>query len=384
MARKQQNLHLYNVALAAAIEAVQYLRRSSLAARVDVAGSLRRAMETVKNIHLVAGTNQPKQVIQHFVEYPAVQHTISQSDAAAKVALDSGIEATLHVVAEEQFNVAYAFFTGSKQHNAALQKQAKMRGLTYTSKGLSRGTDSAAPCKTEAEFYQHLALPWIAPELREDMGEFEADPLPTLVQQSDLKGLIHCHSTYSDGAASLEELAEAAAEHEYEYLVICDHSRSAVHANGLSPERVLRQQHEIDILNSKRAHLHILKGIESDILTDGSLDYNDITLDTFDIVIASAHDYLKMTEEQATARIIRAIEDPHTTIIGHPTGRMLLVRQGYPLDVEKVFDACIANRVALEINAHPIRLDLDWRLVRQGRDKGVLFSMDATRTGSRA
>ncbi|MEJ7694684.1 DNA polymerase/3'-5' exonuclease PolX [Daejeonella sp.] len=234
--------------------------------------------------------------------------------------------------------------------------------------------------KSEQEIYALAEIPFIEPELREGLNEFAlaaANKLPDLISYSDLKGTLHNHSTWSDGVHTLEEMAVFCRnELKLTYLGICDHSRSAFYANGLNEIRVAAQQREIDELNIKLAPFHIFKGIESDILYDGSLDYSDDVLSTFDFVVASVHSILKMSEEKATGRIIKAVENPFTTILGHPTGRLLLSRSGYPIDHRKVIDACAANNVIIEINANPLRLDLDWRWQQYAIEKGVLLSIN--------
>ena len=232
---------------------------------------------------------------------------------------------------------------------------------------------------SEEEIYESYQLAYIEPELREGLKEIElarANKLPRLVGFTDLKGILHNHSTYSDGIHSLKEMAEHCKHLGYEYLGICDHSQSAFYANGLKPDRVAEQHLEIDQLNKQLHPFKIFKGIESDILNDGSLDYPDDILKTFDFIVASVHSNLKMTEEKATARIIRAIEHPSTTLLGHPTGRLLLSREGYPIDHKKVIDACAANGVIIELNSHPYRLDIDWRWIPYCMEKGVMISIN--------
>jgi len=232
---------------------------------------------------------------------------------------------------------------------------------------------------SQEDVYSALHLQYIEPELREGLGEVEMarrNALPQLLQTADLKGILHNHTTYSDGVHSLKEMADYCQSLGYEYLGICDHSQTAVYANGLGVDRVQQQHREIDELNKGYTQFRILKGIESDILGDGSLDYPDEVLATFDFVVASVHSGLKMTEEKATARLIKAIENPYTTILGHPTGRLLLAREGYPIDHRKIIDACAANKVSIELNAHPYRLDIDWRWIPYCIEKGVLVSVN--------
>lgn len=232
---------------------------------------------------------------------------------------------------------------------------------------------------SEQEIYQSLGLQHVEPELREGLNEVSLareNKIPELIKVSDLRGVLHSHSTYSDGLHTLKEMAEYCKDLGYEYLGICDHSQSAFYAEGLKPERVLAQHQEIDGLNKQLFPFKIFKGIESDILNDGSLDYPEEILKTFDFIVASVHSNLKMNEEKATARLIKAIENPYTTILGHPTGRLLLSRSGYPIDHKKVIDACAANGVIIELNAHPYRLDIDWRWIPYCLEKGVMISIN--------
>jgi len=232
---------------------------------------------------------------------------------------------------------------------------------------------------SEQEIYQELGLSFILPELREGLKEVELaskNALPHLIELKDLKGILHNHTTYSDGVHTLKEMADYCKELGYNYLGICDHSKTAVYANGLSIERVQEQHREIEKLNAEYSGFKILKGIESDILHDGSLDYPEDILKTFDFIVASVHSGLKMTKEKATERLLKAIENPYTSILGHPTGRLLLAREGYPIDHKKIIDACAANKVSIELNAHPYRLDIDWRWIPYCLEKGVMVSVN--------
>jgi len=245
--------------------------------------------------------------------------------------------------------------------------------------GLSYASGSTSVLDMESGIYASLGLQYIEPELREGLTEVSSakeNKIPKLIELSDLKGILHNHSTYSDGMNSLKEMAEYCKELGYEYLGICDHSQSAFYAQGLKPDRVFEQHAEIDLLNKKLFPFRIFKGIESDILNDGSLDYSDDVLKSFDFIVASVHSNLKMNEEKATARLLKAIENPFTTILGHPTGRLLLSRPGYPIDHKKIIDACAANGVIIELNAHPYRLDIDWRWIPYCLERGVKISIN--------
>ena len=338
--------------------------------RVEVAGSLRRCKEVVKDIDLIAASGAPEGVMERFVGSEGVVHVVGRGETKTSVVLASGMGADLRVVGEEAFPYALHHFTGSKEHNVVMRQRAKERGLKLNEYGLFRG-EECVPCASEEDLFEALGLPYIPPELREDRGEFELDRTPRLVERGDLVGVFHCHTRFSDGGMSLEELAERAADRGYGYVVVADHSRSAGYAGGLSVERVLEQHGRIDALNRKGLGARLLKGIESDIRGDGSLDYDDEVLARFDCVIASVHSGFGMSEAQATKRLVRAIEHPATTILGHPTGRLLLARAGYPVDMEAVFEACAAHGTAIEINANPHRLDLDWRYVRRAKERGV-------------
>lgn len=232
---------------------------------------------------------------------------------------------------------------------------------------------------SQQEIYSELKLQYIEPELREGLNEVELareNKIPKLIELKDLKGILHNHSTYSDGVHTLKEMADYCKDLGYDYFGICDHSQTAVYANGLSIERIIEQQKEIETLNSTYQNFKILKGIESDILSDGSLDYPEEILKTFDFVVASVHSNLKMNEEKATERLIKAIENPYTSILGHPTGRLLLAREGYPINHKKIIDACAANKVHIELNAHPYRLDIDWRWIWYCLEKNVKISIN--------
>jgi DNA polymerase (family 10) len=364
---------LYPAARRAADALVASLAASGLASRIEVAGSLRRRMETVGDVDILATAARPAAVMDLFVAHPDVRQVTGHGATKSSVVLESGIAADLRVVAEDQFASALLHFTGSKDHNTELRGLARKLGFKVSEYGLFRG-ETPFPAATEEDLYRALGLRFIPPELREAGGEIERaarEDFPALVAAADLRGVLHVHSDYSDGTPTVAQWAEAVRAAGYAYLGISDHSRSAAYAGGLSVEAVSRQHAEIDALNRRLAPFRIFKGIESDILADGSLDYPPEVLASFDFVIASVHSGFRMTAEAMTARIVRAIENPYTTILGHPTGRLLLSREGYPVDMAEVLAAAAEHGVAIELNASPYRLDLDWRLHRRAAALGI-------------
>lgn len=373
-ARQHQDYFLCNVGRDEADALILYLKEDPDVVRVRVAGSLRRWKEVVHDVDFIASTENPAGLMQRFVDYERVTRVNGHGETKSSVVLESGIQADLRVVTPEQYPYALMHFTGSKEHNIVMRQRAKDRDMKLSEYGLFQGEDIVT-CDDEASIYEKLDLPYIPPEMREDMGEFETESIPVLVEPKDLQGVIHCHSTYSDGKNTLEQMALTAKERGYAYFGIADHSQTASYAGGLRPAAVAKQHKEIDSLNKQLDDFTIIKGIESDILADGSLDYDEDVLASFDYIVASVHSGLKMDEATATKRVVAAIENPYTTIIGHPTGRLLLQREGFPLNWDTIFEACAANRVALEINAHPRRLDLDWRLIRRAKEAGCMFSI---------
>jgi DNA polymerase (family 10) len=370
--QQQEGRHLFHEAFAEAQRIKDFLSAEKAVSRVEIAGSLRRRKELIGDIDILASSGSSKALMDRFVKDAHVARVTGHGETKSSVVLKSGIAADLRVVSDAEFPYALVYFTGSKAHNVVLRQRAKDLGLKLNEYGLLKG-EKNVPCKTEADIYKKLGLPYIPPEMREDMGEFDTKKMPVLVTLEDVIGLFHCHSKYSDGHDTIAEMAEAAQEAGYQYMTMTDHSQSATIANGLKADRVEQQQAEIDKLNKKLKGFHVLKGIESDIRKDGKLDYPEAVLKTFDLVIASVHSGLDMHEADATRRVVKAIENPYTTILGHPTGRLLLTRKGLPLNYEKVFDACIANRVAVEINANCHRLDLDWRHLHRAKDRGVML-----------
>ncbi len=352
--------------------------------RMQVAGSLRRRRETIGDIDMVtsvadnAGDAVRRAIMDFFTSQPSVQAITGKGETKSSVVLRSGINMDLRVVKNSQFPYTLHHFTGSKEHHIPLRRRAQSMGMTINDYGLFKEMSSGlelVPCKDESDIYAALGMTYIEPELREDMGEIEAaatGTLPALVEERDLRGVLHVHSTGSDGKNTIREMAEACIARGFAYLGMTDHSRFAAYANGLSEDALRRQGAEIDRLNEEFAgRLRILKGTECDILKDGSLDYADDVLAELDFVVASIHSNFNLPAEEQTQRMLRAIANPYVSIIGHPTGRVLLEREGYALDMDAVIDAAIEHGVCIEINASPSRLDMDWRLVKRARDKGM-------------
>ena len=353
--------------------------------RIEVAGSLRRAKETVKDVDFVVSANEPQVISDAFVAHPAVAEITAQGETKSSVRLNNGMQVDLRVVPDGEFPYILHHFTGSKEHNVALRARAQGQGLKINEYGLYRGKERVE-CVDETAFFAAMGLAYIPPELREGLGEIEAaaeNALPELLTAADIRGMLHVHSTYSDGADSIEAMALAVRERGYDYLGMADHSQAAAYAGGLNVDAVKRQWDEIARLNEKLAPFRIFKGIESDILGDGSLDYTDDILEQFEYIVVSVHSQFNLDRAKMTARIIRAIEHPCATIVGHLTGRLLLDREGYDVDVDQIIEAAARCGVAIEINAHPARLDIDWRHVKKARDHGVQIAVntDAHSTG---
>ncbi|MDK2806272.1 MAG: polymerase [Thermoanaerobacterium sp.] len=369
--------HLFMDAYLEATSLKQYLIDSGLTIRCEIAGSLRRRKEIVKDIDILATCDNPEKLMDVFTKYEGVRDIVAKGETKTSITLKSGINVDLRVVKDEEYPYALHHFTGSKEHNTAMRHRAKQMGIKMNEYGLFKD-DLLIKCRDEEEIFYNLNLSYIPPELRENMGEIEAAEkglLPVLIDEKDIKGVFHVHTIYSDGANTLSEMVNAARDRGYKIIGITDHSKSAFYANGLKEEDILRQLDEIDELNHKYADIKILKGIESDILRDGSLDYDEDILRRFDFVIASVHSNFKMSKDDMTERIIKAIKNRYTKIIGHLTGRLLLARDGYDLDVYKVIDSAAEYGKIIEINSSPYRLDLDWRYIKYAKEKGVKFAI---------
>jgi DNA polymerase (family X) len=346
--------------------------------RASLAGSLRRRMETVKDMDLVAESAHPEELMQFFVALPMVDQVVRHGPTKSSILFKTGIQADLRVVGPNQFPYALHHFTGSKEHHTVLRARAKSKGFKLNEYGLFK-EENLMPCSNEEEIYRILDLDPIPAELREDRGEIEAaenHTLPVLVEEKDIQGAFHFHTHLSDGTPTLSQWIQAADQRGLKYLGISDHSQSAAYAGGLKPDQLEKQRAEIAALNQKQKKVHLFCGIESDILPDGSLDYPDEVLARFDFVIASVHSRFNMTEAEMTLRIIRAIENPYTTMLGHPTGRLLLARDPYPVDMNQILEAAARNGVIIELNAHPHRLDLDWRWMKKAKELGIKIAIN--------
>ncbi len=378
--RGSAGYHLFDHALARAEETFGALRRTGLAARLEIAGSLRRKKEIIRDMDFVAASRVPESLAEAFRNLPGVVEVTGSGDTKTSIRFADGLAADLRVVSEAEFPAALLDFTGSKEHNIALQGRARRMGLKLNEYGLFRTEDDGRLAgASEEEIYAAVGLPYIEPELREGDGEIEAaerGKLPVLVEEKDLRGLIHIHTTESDGRDTLEDMVAAVFARDYEYVAITDHSKSAAYARGLTEERALSQREQIRALRSRFPSFRIFHGTEADILADGTIDFGDEFLKVFDLVVASVHSRFGLPEEEQTRRLIRAVRNPLVSILGHPTGRLLLSRDPIAVDSEAVLDAAAAAGCAIEINSNPRRLDLDWRLCRRAKEKGVDFSID--------
>lgn len=363
---------------AMAQEILAALQSHAACSRAAVAGSVRRGRETLHDLDFVAASKKPEEVMEVFAGLPWVAEVMARGETKCTIRLANGLQADLRVVTNQEFPFALNYFTGSKEHNVALRSRALKRGLTLNEYRLAparEGGEAPPPVRTEEELYQALGLDYIEPELRENAGEIEAaesGELPRLIEWTNLRGTFHNHTTASDGRNSLPEMAQAAQELGLSYLGIADHSKSSFQANGLNEERLLAQIEEIAGLNGEfGAGFRLFAGSEVDILRDGRLDFEDSLLARLDYVVASVHNVFQLSEKDMTERILRAVANPWVTMLGHLTGRLLLQREPYAVNVPAVIEACAANGTWIELNCHPSRLDMDWRWWKLARDKGV-------------
>ena len=367
------------------------------ALQVDVAGSYRRRKEIVHDLDLLVATNEPEAITKFFVSHPLVESVIAQGPTKSSVRLRSGVQCDLRVVSKAEYPFALAYFTGNKEHNIEMRSRALKRGWTLNEYRLAplpvdpeakkkRPLKKIPTVRHEADLYGAVDLDLIAPELRENCGEFEAAEqhlLPKLIEKENLRGTFHCHTVASDGHNSLEEMAEAAQELGLAYLGLADHSRSSVQGHGMVAEKLLAQVSAIRELNRTFDGFRLFAGVECDILRDGSLDFPDEVLSQLDYVVASVHSAFNLGESDMTQRVIRALENPFVTMLAHPTGRLLLKREPYQINIPAVLDAAARTGTWIELNAASKRLDLDWRWWPLAKQKGVkcVINPDAHRTG---
>jgi DNA polymerase (family 10) len=383
--------HLWWDAWEVSAPTVAGLRALPQVKRAEAAGSLRRGMETVGDLDFLVAATDVAPVIEWFVSRAGVKEVTARGETKTSVRFESGLQADMRIVPEEQFVFALHHFTGSKDHNVQMRQRALARGLSMSEWGLvpAEGEGTAKEksenklslvVKDEAELFEKLGLQFITPELREGLGEIEAaerNALPRLIEPEDIRGVWHNHTTASDGRNTLAEMVAAAEARGWEYYGVADHSKASFQASGLTEERLSAQIEEIRALNaSHRFKTHVFTGTECDILPDGKLDFDDALLAKLDYVVVSVHNVFTQDDATMTARIIRAIEHPRATMLGHLTGRLLLRREGYRVDTAKVIDAAIASRVVIELNASPMRLDMDWRLWRKAADRGLLCAIN--------
>ncbi len=377
--RTYTDQHLSSVGRVTAEAFLPVLRPLAARSLCEVAGSVRRRKETIKDIDIVAAASprSAARLMAAFTGHEIVHEIVAQGPTKSTVRTVDGVLCDLRVVSPEEYPFALNYFTGSKEHNVTMRSRARTMGWSLNEYGFTvlPGTKKKPPaCSTEEDIYRSLGLSYVEPELRENLGEFEAaeaGTMPVLVTGHDLKGTFHCHTTYSDGTNSLQEMKEAAKAKGWSYWGVADHSKAAAYARGLTHERVLAQKKEVEGINEADGSFRVFFGTECDIMSDGSLDFTARTLKLFDYVVVSIHSKFSMTESEATKRIIKALKDPHTTILGHSTGRLLLEREGYPVNLKEVIDAASDHGKAIEINAHPRRLDLDWRWLRYAKEKEV-------------
>jgi len=390
---REQRIHLHHAGRTGA-RILEYLGTAKGFLQAELAGSLRRSKETVAEIIIVASAKTPAKLIGHFLRFPLVMRVQEQTPQYCSVVLSEGFKATLFAVKREEFPLVLWQATGSQAHLdklAAIATKRKLkltgRGIEKTSPSKARGASRSIRIRTEADIYQHLRMQYVPPELREDQGEIEAalaGRLPNdLITTDDIRGMVHCHTTYSDGKHSVEQMVHAAEAMGMKYITITDHSPTAFYAGGVKIDRLQAQWEEIDRVQ-EQTKIRILKGTESDILQNGALDYPDWILEQFDVIVASIHSRYKMNEGQMTRRIVTAMRQPVFKIWGHALGRLIQKRPPFDCRVEEILDVIAESRAAIEINGDPYRLDLEPRWVRAARERKIKFviSVDAHSTGA--
>lgn len=360
-----------------ASDIVEYLRKNAPVKKISVAGSLRRMKDTVRDIDILITSSSPHDVMKTFVHLPDVKEVLMHGPTKSSIMTWEGIQVDLRVVEDESFGAALAYFTGSKEHNIRLREMAVKKGLKINEYGIFREKDNKKlGGKNEEDIYNILGLQYVPPEMREDRGEVEAalnNALPRLIELADIKGDLHVHSEWSDGSHAFEELASAAKERGYEYIAITDHSKGLGIARGLNEERLMEEKKAIDALNEKLKGFKILMGIEVDIRSDGRMDFSDEVLAKMDIVVASIHSGFRQSKEQITKRLVSAMKNPYVSVIAHPTGRLIGERDPYDIDMDYILKIAKETGTALEINAYPLRLDLNDIYAKTAKELGIKF-----------
>ncbi|MCD6404247.1 MAG: DNA polymerase/3'-5' exonuclease PolX [Planctomycetes bacterium] len=379
--RRYQGRRLLSDALGPAEHVLREIKKIAGVKRASLAGSIRRRLETIGDIDILAASDDAPGVVRAFTELDGVERVPAAGDTKGTVIFAPGIQIDLRVVEDRSYAAARHYFTGSKEHNIHMRRLAVEHGWKLNEYGLFDG-DTMLPARDEEALFAHFVMEAIPPELRENTGEIEAalrGKLPDLVETKNVRGLVHIHSSWSDGKMSLQELGRQIKRRGFTYFVLSDHSKAVTIANGLTESRVRRQWEEVARVQEHLSRFRIFRSIEVDIMRDGSLDYDDSLLSQFDCSIAAVHSGFAMSSQEMTARIIKAVSNPYVDILAHPTGRLLLQREPYAVDIEAVLQACADNDVAVEISAHPLRLDLDWRYVKAAKDIGAKFvvSLDA-------
>ncbi|NWF99196.1 MAG: DNA polymerase/3'-5' exonuclease PolX [Nitrospirae bacterium] len=361
--------------LPVAEEILDYIKKHSSVNKISLAGSLRRWKDTIKDIDILATSNDPKSVMNAFIHLPDVKEVLMHGPTKSSIIIQEDIQVDLRVVKEESYGAALAYFTGSKEHNIRLREMAVKAGLKINEYGIFREKDDKKlGGEKEEDIYKILGLPYIPPEMREDTGEIEAaidGKLPVLIEIKDIKGDLHVHTKRSDGSHDYDELISAAREAGYEYIAITDHSKGLGIARGLNEEKVIEEKKEIDALNKRLKGFRLLSGIEVDIRSDGCLDFSDDILKQLDIVIASIHSGFRQSREQLTQRIVSAMKNPYVSFIAHPTGRLIGERDPYNIDMERIIKTAFETNTALEINSYPLRLDLNDVYAKKAASMGV-------------
>ncbi|HWR06029.1 DNA polymerase/3'-5' exonuclease PolX [Sporomusa sp.] len=357
---------------------VEYIKLQPGVVQAAIAGCIRRGLEVVRGIEVVAASSSPDNLVDGLMELQGIDHVVSREANKITIRLLNGLICTVYIVGTDDYWTALAYYTGSSGYVAKLAEQATRQGLIFNAAGVTTEAGDRVAVQDERSLYSLLKLRYAEPECREDEDELKPVGTDTdvLVAASDIRGVFHVHTTYSDGAGSLVDMAAAARQRGWQYLGVADHSQTAVYARGLRTETVMAQRREIEKLNAAQPGFTILTGIESDILPDGSLDYPDEVLASFDFVVASVHSVFRQSETDMTRRIVRAVQNRYVTMLGHPTGRLLLGRKGYAVNLTEVIQAAAQSGTIIEINASPYRLDLDWRWCRIAKEQGILFAIN--------